>query len=262
MRNTAYRRRKRDCSSLSIWEYLLLNVCFGYAASFLVYEANIGFVGYISFYQSKAYTVLYMAVSCSLCCFFTYQRDRTKLGVLFNILIGASAYTLSLYWKSKHGLCALFVMITLIVIALVTILVFFQNRSKNHPFLPYLKKRLVFSFFRGRTIAAMIGAIAILLLPISYYLNPSGVYTIEPIERQTEGATPARSSENGRVYQESDYIVNAVYGDEYRLTNHLDKIKCVASEELWDSLTLQQRQEAIVAVIECEARYLGIPYKI
>lgn len=53
MRNTAYRRRKRDCSSLSIWEYLLLNVCFGYAASFLVYEANIGFVGYISFYQSK-----------------------------------------------------------------------------------------------------------------------------------------------------------------------------------------------------------------
>ena len=69
-------------------------------------------------------------------------------------------------------------------------------------------------------------------------------------------------NDDGRIYSETEYAINAIYGDEYRLGLNIDRIKPVVSEEEWEACSLEQRQDAVIAIIECEARYLGIPFRL
>lgn len=95
-----------------------------------------------------------------------------------------------------------------------------------------------------------IGLTACLALPVFNYLQ------VNSLDGMAENSTISST------FSEEEYRVNPIYGDEYRLGLNIDRIKPAVDEEEWENLSLAERQDTVVAIIECEARYLGIPYKI
>ena len=70
------------------------------------------------------------------------------------------------------------------------------------------------------------------------------------------------TSEKTISLEESRFAAKPVYGDEYRLANNLDRIKPLALPGEWIELSIEGRKDAVVALIECELRYLGVSDKI
>lgn len=62
--------------------------------------------------------------------------------------------------------------------------------------------------------------------------------------------TYAEKLQNVSVYE--------AYGDEYRLSSNIDKIKLIRDNDVFQTLDLEEKKEVLMAVGYCEARYLGL----
>jgi len=62
----------------------------------------------------------------------------------------------------------------------------------------------------------------------------------------------------------SDTGVNVIqtYDDRYKLANNIDLIKHIRTNERWNSIDYEKKQEVVKAIINCEARYLGLSTKL
>lgn len=209
-----------------------------------VYFVNLKYVGCMSPKQD-----IWMAYECvGIAALLTYYMTCNSISVwqgLFGIVIGIFAYTLCIYWSALSGMCSVFLIISL-AIALASVLLYFvRGKRRKRSVVSYIFHRIVDSFFLIRPLLAVLGIVACVTITVSYISHADRMNTQGKID-----------------YAEEDYQIREVYGDEYNLANNLDRIKPVIDEEEWESLSLEQRQDTVTAVIECEARYLGIPVKL
>lgn len=198
------------------------------------------------------------------------RKNRSRLQGFFGVLIGIAGYALFIYWKTRFSMCTTFARISLMVVVASLILYFVIGKRKRRSIISYFFSRIMDSFYLSRMLVAGLGLAACLALPISYRMQVNQIYTVgaetthaeEVIINTFTDEYLADRLPKGSVFNEEDYQINKVYGDQYRLGLNIERIKPVINEEEWEALELSGKQDTIIAIIECEARYLGIPYKL
>lgn len=247
MRRTT--RRKVDHSTIAKDDYIIFLEAVAYTGSVVVYFANFLLAGCMSSKQEYLNAFIFVWIAAGLTYFLT-RNCRTRMQGFSGTLIGISGYTLFIYWDNFSRMCAAFVHISLMIIAVDIILYFIVGKRKKQSILSYFISRIFDSLYLSRIIIAGIGLTACLALPVFNHLQ------VNSLDGMAENSTISST------FSEEEYRVNPIYGDEYRLGLNIERIKPAVDEEEWESLSLAERQDTVVAIIECEARYLGIPYKI
>lgn len=232
---------------------------FTYLGTAIVYFANMELADCISTRQTFL-TALAFVGGLAVVTFLLIMDDWSEIHEAFGVLIGMAAYTIFIYWETRRGIGIVFACIALAVVLLSPIPYFVYGKRKGRSVISYSFSRIIDSFALSRLVLAVLAIVVCLLLPISYGIKVNQLKTSTPDSSFVTAylADGGYSDELGT----GDYQAKKVYGDEYRLSNNLDRIKPVISEEEWDALDLKERQDTVVAIVECEARYLGIPFKI
>ena len=242
-------RKMLDHSTDTKIDYIMFLELWGYIGAVAVYWGNLEFARCISSRQDYLIALGFVGISATLTYLLT-QRQRTKMQGIFAILIGIEGYTVFIYWESYSLICTIFTSVSLMVVAGSLLLYFGVGKRKNRSIISYFFSKISNSFYLSRLIIACLGSTVCLILPI---LNSLQVHRID---------TADTAETISVLFSEDEYQINKIYGDECRLSTNIERIKPIISEEEWEVFSLDRRQDAVVAIIECEARYLGIPYEL
>lgn len=255
---------REDHSTIAIEDYILFLFFLGLWSGSIVFIFNVGLIGFKTkgFGLGRAYLVsmLIALITFGL----TYKR-RIKLQAICGTIIGMAGYTVLLYRKVYAALSVIFALIATAVVIVCFVIYLVKGNRRNRSIIKYWWARIIASLYMSRIILAGVGIAACIILPVAFRLEQKGIHVSEVTNTLMEeilhiDLTADRSgeSEDG----ENGYVVTEVYGDEYCLDNNFERIKPFANEGEWESLSLEQRQDSVTALLECEERYLGIPYTI
>lgn len=263
------RKNNKTLSAEYKCDYILFMTFWMYVGAFVVYYANLKLAECMSPRQGFWVAIEFLVVT-GIITYFMTRSCLSQLQGFFSILIGLESYTFFIYWKTLFVMCSAFIGASIIVATACLVLYFATGTRKQKTLISYCFSRFIDSFYMSRMLSAIIGCVACIVLPISYRFQVNQVYTIgaESIELPDASIRAFADSyredilSTGGAYSEEQYRVVQVYGDEYRLDSNIDRIKPIANEAEWESLSLTERQDTIIAILECEARYLGIPYQL
>lgn len=261
-------RREIDHSTVAKDDYTLFLEFFSYTGALVVYFANLKLAGCISTKQGFWTALVFVSVMAVFTYFLT-RKNRSRLQGFLSVLIGMTGYTFFIYWRTRFSMCAIFTRISLMIVVASFFLYLIIGTRKRKLCIVYFFSRLTDSFYLSRILVAGVGIVACILIPISYHIQVNQIYKAGTVSDQTKETVTNTFANDYRadgqstrtVFQEEDYQINEIYGDEYRLGLNIERIKLVVSEE-WESLTLEQRQDTTTAIAECQARYFGIPFRL
>lgn len=252
-----------DKSSLSDGAYVLWMMIGSLVAASLVYFLNLRIVECHSARQSFCMAVAFTWVFGGIAYLRTSWDNRNMIHVLSGIFVGTGIYSMYIYWMTHSAFCKKFLLAALVIVVLCTI-PYLATEKDKYVTLRHLRARIGDSLHLSRFVLAILGVIISISLPISYKMNSEEVRSIEMAKVRERFPKDRRYVDpfTGLVYQEDEYNVTRVYGDEYRLKMNLDRIQRFVDEESWGELTDETRQDAVIALVECEARYLGVPFEL
>ena len=236
----------------------------------LVYIMNIMLAGCRSSRQDYYKALIFVYVF-SLITYLLTKRERYKIQAVCGVAIGITAYTLYIYWNTRHFLCVVFSAVAAVIIVVCMILYLVSNNRRKSSFVHYLFSRSIDSLYLSRILVAAIGVIACIVIPLSYRIIITQIYSIngkagnrnqvisaEVLEAIIEDS---KTKTHKNVYEDKDYYIKPIYGEEYRLSKNFERIKPLVLEE-WNERDILEKQDSVVAAIECQARYWGIPFKL
>ncbi len=180
---------------------------------------------------------------------FRYNREyhhifgHTFAGLGLYILLTIGVYK-ALLVKCLIAICLVG---TLINIALIFKLPIIHGDSNKE----ILHKKLRRSGLVIKNNLVVISCIACFVLPIAVH------FTSETEIANTYGRITG-CKEGTIVFDGNEYAVVEAYGDEYSLSNNIDTIKLIRDNDTFQSLSYERKCEVIEAVMNCEARYLGL----
>ena len=143
MRRTT--RRKVDHSTIAKDDYIIFLEAVAYIGSVVVYFANFFLAGCMSSKQEYLTVMIFVWIAAGLTYFLT-RNCRTRMQGFSGTLIGISGYTLFIYWDNFPRMCAAFVHISLMIIAVDIILYFIVGKRKKQSILSYFISRIFDSY--------------------------------------------------------------------------------------------------------------------
>lgn len=236
----------------------LIVYCIAFIIALAVHLFNQVFVGRVS---SKQYFIFAwcFAMITSTAAVIIMRRKSVVHGICA-ALVGVAGYTLSIYWKTQHTLCLNYIRLALViaVVSLIFCLAVGNKTGKTNG--QFFVASLDTSFRLSCVILAIVSLVACVSIPVSYRKWVSNVY-LDGAPYMSADFVDEQNIEN-IVFEKTDYMISTVYGDECDLSNNIDRIRPIVFEDEWNELSLQQRQDTVVATVECEAYCMGIPYEL
>ncbi|MCR4961639.1 MAG: hypothetical protein K6A74_09305 [Lachnospiraceae bacterium] len=182
----------------------------------------------------------------------TMSIERNIKGIMLNSAIGVEAFLMALHFDDGVMTKILPIALGLIVLNLSGIFFCIFLKSEEADCKRSFRYRLGQFFIIGRSCMVVALPIVIVLIFYKSALNDNSG-AIEEKEVVVRSETIDSESESTNLL---------IYGDEYSFKNNVKRMVPLAHEETWEIATIEEKKDALTAVIECELRYLGIPYKI
>lgn len=243
-------------------DYILANVYLTYIVGYIILLAEKK-LGMFPDNGALVRATVCMCISCLICILASGWHQEKRTSLLLNVVVSAEVFLVSLHMNDGRLLSWLPAILAIGVTTL-TIICFsiflksdqsVRKQSIKHRF----RQVFVIERFFAATLCPMVVLVVYLNL-INTYKNAEVVTNVsnESVVAETMVEDSSLVSETEDV----DYEPKPVYGDEYRLCKNIDRIKPIASAKEWDALTLEERQDTVRAVVECELRYVGIPFPV
>ncbi|MBQ3545485.1 MAG: hypothetical protein IJA34_10965 [Lachnospiraceae bacterium] len=245
----------KDRSTLSKGEYLGTHIYYSIIFSFVMYNTLPILVKIAYFEGGIIKLIICMVVSNTVGIVFTYSHDRTYVGVFIDVASGMGGYIALTVGKYFFEFIYYLFCVTGFFTLICMFIIFHRriekkNRKKQIVIIRCLKCIQVIRWNIGIALF-----IILIILPVSLKFIKKDSHELAYDEKIKELS-------NDDMFQNMDIneelIVNKIYGDEYRLSENIDKIKAFRYNETFQALTYEQKCEAIEALIYCEARYQGL----
>jgi len=253
-----YKKGINDKSTMTPDEYLTFILIIGSFVAMANYLFNILLIGCTSSRQDTWIAIAASTVVAIITYYCTRRDRRTGFQGLIAIVTGAGLYTLYIYWKIMPMMCRIISLVALSAIPISIIIYISVGKRGRRSVLRYIYKRVTKSKDLSRILIGVVALVACLIIPITYRIHPEGVYRVGSAAELKENDKSAGNIK----YQQEEYRVAEVYGDEYRLSENVDRMRILISEEEWDKASIEEKQDSLIAVVECQARYWGFPYKL
>ena len=244
-----------DKSTLSKGEYLGTHIYYSIIFSFAMYNILPFFVPVAYFEKSIIRLVLCMVVTGVVGMVFTYSYNRTYAGIFIDVVSSMGFYIALTVGKYFFEFIYYLFCVTGFFTLICMFIIFHRriekkNRKKQIVLIRCLKCIHVIRWNIGIALF-----IILIMLPVSLKFFKKDSHELAYDEKIKELS-------NDDMFQNMDIneelIVNKIYGDEYRLSDNIDKIKAFRDNETFQALTYEEKCEAIEALIYCEARYQGL----
>ncbi len=259
MSTTCNARKKGNTGRV---DYILANVYLTYIVGYLILLAERK-LGMSPDSGSLVRATVCMCVSCLICILASCWHLENRTGLFLNVVVSAEVFLVSLHMNDGRLLSRLPAILVIGVTVLTIICFSIFLKSDQGVRKQSLKYRCRQLFVIERFFAATVCPVVVLVVCFNLIdIHKSYSEMTTASEEQTVAETIADDSYSLSASEDIDYTPKPVYGDEYRLGLNIDRIKPIASPEEWNALTLEERQDTIRAVIECELRYVGIPFPV
>lgn len=242
--------RRRDKSTVNKWEYVSDHIFLGGIFAYNVYNLLPVVCPIAQAHQSLIRLIICMVLSSFAGIALSYKYNRTNRGMFMDVLLGGGLYVLLTIGVYK----ATFVKILFIVCALFSVLGIYSIMSQRIK-RPDKKKQIILnrikrSFLVVRRNAGLACGVALVVVPVAVHFTSLGNIAKTDYEINGIEATSTQYAD--------EYEVHEVYDDRYRLSENIDVIKKIRTNEEFQSLSYDEKCEVVRALLYCEARYLGL----
>lgn len=239
-------RKKVDHSELSKLGYGFFLWLFAEGLALAAYATNVLFVGCVSDGQSFM-NALKFTGGAAVITFFMTMKNRTYLQGISGCVLGMVGYVMFIYRNECSFLYNRFLFFFYLIVWVGIVLYLWMGERKRQSLFAYILSRTFASLYFSRMLLAAVGLIFCIFIVTAY-------------REQFDSFIVERASHPS--YLEEDFRIDKFYGEEYGLEKNENRIKRAFDENVWSELTLAQKQDTLVAVIEYEAQKLGIPYQV
>lgn len=237
-----------DRSTVKKSEYILDHMFFGtlLGYAFITWLPKICPIAYS--YKSEVVLILCMIVMCSVGILLSYKNNRTNKETGRDIISGLGLYVLITLGK-LCGILVIYIFLVLLTITLAEavycILLEHNNKKLNN----YLNIEKIYNL--------------ILIIKNNFVLSCNLFLCILPIylriTSESELLIPFYeiANEERRAIC-NDYVITEAYDDRYCLSENIETIKLIRNNDIFQELDYEKKCEVVEAIMQCEARYLGL----
>lgn len=238
---------------LSKKEYIFWHFTFAVVCGFFVFNVLPEIIPlFITYAEQSIFKLILCMIVPSVIGMLTCNnfKRRTYVGMISDVVLGIALYLLVIFGEYLNSASCFLISGTL-ALSGICFIVFIVRKFKKKKFRRVAMKTVYGGALTLRNIMAFMSVAAIILIPVS--LNAMDANKMYSIYYTQRGIT---------YYKNDDFKINAVYGNEYSLEENIDIIKHIRHNEDWTSLSFEEREQVIRAIVECECRYLGIPFYV
>lgn len=251
MKNSLYRLKLKDRSTEGKFAYIFEHISIGGVWGVALYFGLPLLFPFAYDEQSVVKCILCMLLTSIIGILFTYTNNRTTIGTGIDVLSGMALYIVFTVGPYVPIVTNIIICITVVFSVFGITMVVFNKIKTGYK----IKKVIFISVYKGvlifRRNMGIAAILVIVLIPIS--LKMTSEKSINDIYYQRIGY-----KNDVTVFDEDDYKVNCMYGDEYRLKKNIDLIKLIRYDSTWQELDYKKKCKVIKAICYCEARYLGL----
>ena len=227
----------KNINTMKPREYILDNLF--WAVTAMIWYRNIFFVAIPGITIAWSKTLLWLAVLVfvSLGCFLNFQKRRTNVSMIVNILIPYELYTVLAYNTYIPQMVWGSIILSGILSVAFIFLAISPDNQPTQRRTPRFKRRLKHGLLGARTIVAF--CMLILLVPLGARLIFShGIIstTVPPVD------TASKASE-------------------WTVKSNIDTVRLL-QEESWSKLSTQEKLDVLGVIVNIEIRYLGLNHEL
>lgn len=253
--------KKRTCSHTGRVDYVLANIYLTYIVGYLILLAERK-LGMATDHKDVIRAVLCMCVSCLICILASAWRTEKKSDILLNVVVSSELFFVALHMKDGKILSILPIALLIGVSILTAICFSIFLQSDKGICKQSFKNRCRQLFVIERFFTAAFCPVVLLIVCSQVFVLPRKINESNKAVSEQIVEIIIENTLESETTETVTYDPHPVYGDEYMMSNNLERIKPIAYSEEWEDLTLEQRQDTMKAVTECELRYLGIPFTV
>lgn len=252
MQNTG-KNNLKDNSTISKGGYIGMHIYYSIVVCFAMYNVLPHFAKIAYFDNSIKRLIICMVATGVIGILFTYSYNRTYAGLSINIASGMGLYVACTIGKYFAEFIFYFLLVMVILTAICMFLIFNRKIINKKRKKQIIRIRCLKCIKVIRVNAGIVFLIMLIAFPLSLKFFKNERYEIAYNQKVKEYKL---NKEIPGINKE--LTVNTTYGDEYRLSENIDKIKVFRDDETFQTLTYEQKCDAIRALIYCEARYMGL----
>lgn len=203
----------------------------------MIWYKNILFrcLGTNSYSKSMIILCLSVVIGCIVGIMLEIKAGRNEWNTFCNLITGYGLYTILTYWETGKQVIIATVIITVLLSILFAALVMLR-KIKNNNAKKVICRRVQFSIHIMRRFLA---------LGMTFIIVLFGVRSILGVNALT-GSVPPSTNEST---------------NEQTITNNIDTV-LLLQDELWDTLSANQKLDVLQTIANIERRYLGIPSEL
>lgn len=245
-------------------DYILANIYLTYIVGYLIIMVERK-LGMLIDHDALIRATLCMCLSCLICILASAWHTEKKSGIFLNVIVSTEVFLLSLHMNDGKLLSILPIALLIGVTTISTICFLLFIKSDRGVRKQSAKYRCRQLFVIERFFAAALCPAILLVVGIQTVKLPdksSELFESGYVQAEGVNVNDTAVAMSDDAVDQMNYEPHPVYDDAYMMSNNLERIKPIANAEEWDALTLEQKQDTMRAVTECELRYLGIPFPV
>ncbi len=226
----------KNKNTMSLRRFVWENIYWGIIL--MIWYQNLMFVCFpdLTYNESKILSWVMLFASALIGCILTFKKRRNYISVLVNVLLALEIYSIFGYYRYFKTEILILVAVTSVLIIIFAVLVF-STKIKNR------KNRI--SIFKNRVSHVFLGTRTIFAFCIAILLVPFGIKT-------TLGYS---------IFQPLEPAVNYSCSEEYTIANNADEVVKL-EEDVWMTLTFQEKLDLMQTIANIERNYLGISHEL
>lgn len=242
------RLRRKDHSTVRKDEYIWDHIKFGALFGFYLYML-LPLVAPIAYYHHSLLRLIFcMVVASVFGIVLSYKSYRTNLGMMADILSGLGSYVVLTIGVYKPEVVKLLIIVSALMTAIGLYSLFTSKIKRPDKIKQIIWNRIHRGFLLVRRNAGVTCAFALIVIPVSIHFTSNDkilakYYDVSGIDTTTYSF---------------EYEVVQAYDDRYRLSENIDVIKKIRTNEEFQSLSYEEKCEVVTALVYCEARYIGL----